>query len=639
MKAGLVRAATLAILACLASPSFAAPSASPNAAPRAAVARELLDQARQYAGVGDWAVASACLAEAEVDDPTDSDVLYLSALASVKRSESLDAALAKLDAALASSRFAYYGTWDARILKAELLTRERRWSEALGALGNPDPIALADPAYALVRARALALSSQDAAFARAIADALRRFPDDAAVARLFLARAGRLPASEAARADLALVLGRLPSYAVNDPELPVLAAPFMQGLGARRDAVLAYRAAGRSSAAATARALEYGLVDERAAASELLSGAYPVTLGDLSSLYALAGSPEGRAAVHAALSSWSGRVLVDADSDGVYEASFSLASGLATGYWLDSRQIGAVDESASFADGLPSSLRLSKAGAEIEVSYSSYPAVASVSFAEKGEKRIYSFSPESYSYAPIEMRSFSGSGKDELFLPYPRALPIPSEQLCLGLALSVETDKGDMRSLVLVEGGRPISSVSYEGPRVYSTSSYDKGAPLLERVDADGDGRFETERGFSKTEDGSWKPAWLRTDADGDGIFEYRESLLPPYAKEWDFDGNGSVDARSTVLADRSVQTEYSSRLDGVLDERLVVKDGKIVSLARRGIELPFIGDSNPSLTWIGSKKFDLGGNLPEGEGVFSHMGKRYRLTRVGDLAFAELVP
>ena len=636
MGARLARVALAAFLAVLA--SFVA-AQSPSVSPQASVARELLDQARQYGGVGDWETAASCLAEAAIDDPTDADIMYLSALASVKRSEPLTFALGKLEGALASGRFTYYGKWDVRILKAELLVRERRWSQALDTLGNPDPIALADPAYALVRARALALSGDGRAFAQAIADVLRRFPDDTAAARLFLLRAGRFPASDAARIDLATILGRLSSYTDNDPELPVLAAPYMESLAARKDAVLAYRASGQSSAAATLRALEYGIIGELAAAAELLSGAYPLTLADLDSLYALAGSPDGRKAVHEALFAWSGKVLVDADLDGVYEGSISLDKGLVSLYELDSRQEGEVDESAAFSDGLPSSLRLSRSELTLTVAYSRYPAVSSVSFEEKGETRTYSFAPETFSFAPIEMRLFSGSGKSALYLPHAAAFADPSEKSCLAAALSIETKGRELRKLVLLEGGKPISAVSYEGNRVYSTTVYEKGAPVLERVDADGDGRFETERGFVLGEDGQWKIAWMRRDENGDGIFEYYEQTVPPFTKEWDFEGNGNIDARSITLADGSIQTQYSSRLDGKLDETLVVKGGKIVSLIRRGLRVALIADENKSLTWIGTKEFDLGGNLPNADGIYMYRGKRYRLTRVGSLSFAELIP
>jgi hypothetical protein len=636
MRAGLARGAIVAFLAALA--PFVA-SQSPNVSPRASVARELLDQARQYSGVGDWETASSCLAEAAIDDPTDADILYLSALASVKRSEPLDVALGRLDAALATERFLYYEKWDARILKAELLVRERRWRLALDTLGEPDSIALADPAYALVRARALALSGDGRAFAQAIADALRRFPDNTVAARLFLLRAGRLPASDAARTDLQTILGRLSSYAENDPELPVLAAPYMESLTARKDAVLAYRASGLSSAAATLCALEYGIIGEGVAASEILSGAYPLAFADLDSLYALAGSPDGREAFREALSSWSGKILVDVDSDGIYEGSITLDKGLVSLYELDSRQEGKIDESVAFSDGLPSSIRLSRPSLSLTVAYSRYPAVSSVSFEEKGETRSYSFAPEAFSFAPVEMRLFLGSDRSALYLPYAKALADPSEKSCLSAALSVETKSGDLRKLVLLEGGKPISAVSYKGDRVYSTTVYEKGAPVLERVDADGDGRFETERGFALGEDGQWKIAWIRIDENGDGIFEYYEQTVPPFTKEWDFEGNGNVDARSITLADGSIQTQYSSRLDGKLDETLVVKEGKIVSLSRRGFRIALIPDENPNLTWIGTKEFDLGSNLPAVDGIYMHMDKRYRLTRVGSLFFAELIP
>jgi hypothetical protein len=99
------------------------------------------------------------------------------------------------------------------------------------------------------------------------------------------------------------------------------------------------------------------------------------------------------------------------------------------------------------------------------------------------------------------------------------------------------------------------------------------------------------------------------------------------------------VDAAQLSLADGSVVQEFSSRLDGTFDETIVVKGGKIISLSREGKGLALIPDSNARLTWIGRKPFDLGRNLPDGDGVYSRMGTRYRITLVGGLAFAELIP
>jgi hypothetical protein len=631
LRATLVAAA---LFVCLAASPPARAESGDESAPRA-----LLDLARLSAGAGDWPTASACLVEALVGAPLDSDILYLSALSLAKLGAPLADPLAKLDAALSSGRFSYYSKRDAALLKAELLVRERRWAAALGALGAPSVSASSDPSYAMIRAKALAFSGQSAAFTAEIGGDLRRFPDDSSFARLFLSRLRDKPVSSADRAIGDLILDRLPRYALVDPELPVLALPLMPEASSRRDAVLAYRAGGGKSAAATLRALEYGLIDEGEAASELLAGAYRPSLVDLQSLNALAGSAAGREAVHVALAAWSGDLALDSEGDGVSEGSISLDRGLTTRFALDSDQDGERDFRADFTEGLPSHVSLIRGKVEISVEYSSYPAVAAIRFDDQGESRIYSFGPDGLSYAPLAMRGFSGTGKGELLLPFLNPVVDPSERTCASSALSVERKGGDESELVILDKGLPVSASSFRDGKAYSQGFYEKGRRSHELVDLDGDGRFEMERSFGTGPEGAWMPTWARLDADGDGLYEYREQLIPPHLKEWDYDGNGSVDARQLEKEDCSIVKDFSSRLDGRLDESLVVKSGKLVSLVRDGIALQLQRDANPSLTWIGRKPFDLGSNLPPGEGVFSYMDLRYTLTRVGSLAFAELVP
>jgi len=603
------------------------------------VPRALLDQARISAATGDWGTADACLTEARSSAPLDSDILYLSALARAKLGKPLDPALSMLSAAEASGRFEYYSKHDTSLLMAEFLVRERRWNEALNALGTPTPTSSSDPAYELIRARALAFSGQDRAFASEISAALRRFPDDSAFARLFISRMRSYPASAEERAIGDTIVSRLQGYAVADPELPVLATSLMPDQGARRDAVLSFRAAGGKSASATLRALEYGIIDEARAAAEMLSGAYPVKLDELSTLYSLAGSPAGEESVRTALGAWSGDILVDDERDGICEGRISLDKGSTIAYMLDSRQAGNYDFQAEFSEGSPSEIKTIRGETTTRAIYRSYPAVSSVSFEDSAESHGYSFGPEASFYAPLAMRAFAGGGKDKIMLPYAVSAAEPSELSCAALALSVEQSASGDHEIAILEHGVPVSSTAYREGRVYSICTYQRGRRDVERIDADGDGRFETERVFGTLGDGSWGALWAKLDADGDGVIEYREELSFPFLKEWDYDGNGSVDARQRDRADGSVIKEFSSRLDGRLDEAIVVKSDKIVSLTRNGTALALVPDSNPSLTWIGRKPFDLGGNLPPGEGVFTSMGKRYTMTRLGILCFAELVP
>jgi len=647
LAAAVARAARAAVLGLLlGSTSFThaqvveGPASQPRAdgfehsAEAAAIVGAQLDEARGAASLGDWESAAVWLDEAATGDQGNSDVLYLRALASVKRARPLQEALGDLNAALAAGRFAVYTKADAFTLKAELLVRERRWAEALDALGRVGPPAGGEPAARLIRARALAGKGDLHGLMAELDSALRRFPDSSGFARLFITRAGSLLPSGLTRELGELILGRLTRYSLSDPELPVLAAPLMGDMEEQRRAVLAFRAGGGSSPAATLRALEYGLIDEAAASSEFFSKSYAFTLADLASLQALAGSPAGREAVLSALKSWTGSFSVDADGDGVAEAHVSLSKGLVSSFEGDSRQEGRVDLRVSFADGLPSEAVLDVGGTILSCLYSSYPRLSSLSFAEAGERRSYSFAPEALSFAPLAMRAFAGTGRESVYLPYAtKSLP-PSERTAALSALSLAREKGSSREVTVLERGIPQSAEDYEGGRLLSTTSYSRGRPLLQRIDVDGDGRFESERRYAP--DGSWTQ---RTDADGDGVFEYSESSAFPFEKEWDYDGNGSVDARQYQRADGALVQEYSSRLDGRLDELVVFKGGKLVSIARDGAKLALIPDSNPVLTWIGEKRFDLGSNLPAGEGIFKAMAYRYRLNWLGDFAFAELIP
>jgi tetratricopeptide (TPR) repeat protein len=630
----------VASLACI------APLASFGEAPaaRPSVALALLGEAQAASNLGDWSGAGACLDEAARQDPSNSDILYLRALVSLRRGEPFAPALGDLNAALLCDRFASYAAREARVLKAELLSKERRWEEALEALGNPGGDRAADPAFHLARAKALWGAGDSRGFLAEIDEGLRRFPEDGSFARLFIAKAGRIPPSERSRALGDAILGRLKVYAAADPELPLLAAPLMPDIGSRRDAVLAFRSIGGRSPKASLRALEYGIIDEKTASSELLLSGGTIAQEDLSALSALAGSPDGRTAVWKALADWSGTVLVDADYDGVYEAKFTMVNGLVQEWERDSRQEGFIDERAGFSDGMPREVRLRRADEETIIGYSEYPAVSSIAFLINRDRRLYAFAPESFAFAPLNFTTFLGSGKDSILLPRSSNAVDPTERSVALAASSVETRSGDRREVVALDRGLPASAVTYSGDRLIAKREYEKGRPTLERADEDGDGRFETEKSFAPEGGpgggaGTWGVAWIRIDVDGDGVFEYREQTRFPFLKEWDYDGNGSMDARRETLADGSVKESYSSKLDGRLDEEIVLKNGKVVSVSRDRERLDLIPDSNRQVTWIGYKPFDLGAGLPDGAGIFSHLGVRYRLTRIGAFAFAELIP
>jgi hypothetical protein len=627
-----------------------APAAASQENRSAADSSAWIGEAVDLSSSGRWTEAEDLLDEALSYLPADSDLLYLRALARVKNGRPLDGALGDLAASRNGTGFSRYSERDAALLQAELLVRERRWKEALAAVASSYPSAAVDPAYHLVRAKALAGLGEKSAYLDEIRSSMDRFPDDPSFPRLFLSRVGSVPASAAEKAVGELIVERAGRYASSDPEIPVLASPLMPYATDRENAVRAFRATGGRSPAATLRALEYGIIDEAQAASELLGGTYAVRLGDMTTLLSLLRTPAARKSTAAAVATWSGAVEADRDGDGAAEERFELSRGLVSSWRLDADQDGDFETSVAFKDGLPASVDMKSPGISLAAEYGAFPDLAAARFSDGNGSRTYAFGPGAYPFSPLGMRIFAGEGRDAIYLPEPRKAEMPSERSCALAALSVRseaaaaapaapTPAGTEYSVSALERGIVISSRTYRGGRLYSTTDYARGALSVERIDEDGDGRFETERLYEPSAASGSVLAWARVDTDGDGAFDYREQAAFPYRKEWDYDGDGAVDAAQFLLKDGATRGEFSSRLDGRLDESVTVKDGRVSGLTRDGKPLTLTPDANPSVTWIGTKPFDLGSNLPRGEGFFKQMGKRYRLVRVGGMAFAEVVP
>jgi hypothetical protein len=606
--------------------------------------------AQDFAASGRWGEASSLLAEAEALDGRDSDARYLSALALLKSKDDAAAALAELDAALLSGQFFLYDPSEALNLKVSLLIRMRRFEEALALAAPAGRFTAAQTAPAdygaerrlAVAASLFGLGKREAAF-REIGEGARLFPSEPRFARLFFSEAGRasvVPDSDAIRDLGGLFLRRLPELAELDPGLRVLAAPLVADEAGRRDSILAFRAMGGSSPQASLLALEYGIIDDASCVAELFSAGV-ILRSDFSSLRGLLRDPKGLSALDAALSGYSGKLLSDRDGDGFAEESAVYEKGLLRSYSLDGDQDGRPELRIEAKEGLPATLSLSREGLSLEASYSRYPYLSSLRFLTSGGAREYRFGPEAYVYAPLLLAAFPSAADDRVYLPEASPVPDPSERSAAAAALSLAAQNGEYLDVVSLDAGIPLRRERFLGGRLYAVLDYRNGRPGLERVDADGDGRFETERAYDPEGDGSEASIRsLRVDADGDGVFEYREELAFPHLKEWDFDGDGLADARQTSVEGGGSRREFASRLDGRFDEALVVDSrGRIVSFERGGKALRLVADKNPRLRWIGMKPFDLASNLPPSEGLYRYKNLRYRLVYSGDDAFAELVP
>jgi len=616
--------------------------------PSLASVSPLFVAARDHVTKGEWEETERLLALGREIDGANSDILYLSAVCAMKLSDNLPLALEYAAAARISNRFREYDRISSIAFESSILIRNRRFKSALDLLTIGPALDSTDPEFGYLRALAYyGLNEREFAL-KEISRIAARFPRESRAARLFFERELKNPTAYSQELGRQF-LNRLPDLAALDSEVLVLAARYMPSQSQARDAVLAFREAGGKSAQATLRALEFGIIGDRAAINEFFDGEYELFLSDLLELRDYFGSAEGYEFILARLSEFSGTISADGDGDGFPEEFIEYRTGRLNRFIRDADQDGIPELEFNCSDGLPFAALARSGLTEIHIEYSRYPYAIRVLFEEgretqvrnneKNEIREYHFLPESFALPFLTFTPFP-KANSPFFLGSTGFFNLPSEYECIVSAFSFRKKTDSLEEFTSLEKGIPLQREKFRNGRLDSILEYAKGRPSLDYADLDGDGKFETQRFYDPLGDGSISTVIKALiDSNGDGVPDYRESFQPPYRKEWDFDFDGLFDAFEEKSDEKRTKREFSSRLDGRFDEVLILKDSQISEFSRNGEELPLIVDSNPRLKWIGSKPFDLGGNLPVSEGVYRYMNGRYRLIYIGDMAFAEIIP
>jgi len=626
--------------------------------------------AAERAAMGDWDGATRIIAGAVDTDSPGSDALYFAALAVLRTRDDAGAALSLCEASIASGTFSLYGRGDAVDLEASLLARLRRYEDCLRLLQETsgDGAGALDPEQYRLKALSYLGLGRQAEAVRELREAADRFPADPRFPQLYFERMAAGNPSPGSHALGDLFIRRLAPLADRDPALLVLAAPCILDSRQREDAIRAFRAQGGRSARATLEALRYGIIGDEAALNEFFAGSYPVFLSDLGSLVDLLGTATGRQRLSSLLGAYTGRILVDRDGDGYAEETALYSAGRLVSWKGDEDQDGLAELSMSFNEGVPADLVVVLEDCRVEARYANYPYVGSLEFVpakacaglaslvrpadavdgmdsggglEGRADETYYFAPEAFILRPLSLQAFPAASDPAMFVPGLLPMPSPTRTAAAGAALRLESTVSGIKDRIDLDRGIPLRRTRYAGGKPYAILDYARGLPGIERVDADGDGRFEMQRGYLPGADASDASiAWARIDADGDGIFEYREEMTFPFRKEWDLDSNGSVDAAEYRDAKDGHVLEFSSRLDGTFDETVTLDAaGHVVAVTRRGQPLALVRDANPAIYWLGRKDFDLGSNAPASEGIYTYMNHRYRIVYSGQGAFAELVP
>ncbi|HRW23264.1 MAG TPA: hypothetical protein P5298_02520 [Spirochaetia bacterium] len=620
----LALAASLAIL-------LPPPAAADSAARDEAICASLTRGAVAALALGRSDQALALLDEALSYRPADPDACYLSALARLSRGDGVGPAARLLETALSAGGFRLYAEGDARLLYAGALERTGRPAEALRFLAGLPPSA--ESLYIGAKA---ALAVGDEAGARsAVLSSLRRYPADPRPL-LFWLRYEERPYLEAEDAAVvAAGFAALERLKAVDPAALVALAPYASSADQARLMLREYRAAGRRDAESTALALRYGLIDERRAASELLSGAFAPTLSSLEAVYSLLPSDEARVAFGLAFAGYAGAAYRDDDRDGYPESVTEYRAGLPSSWILDGDQDGEPELAASFDSGAPARLSARSGSTTVVVEYAPWPYAASVSYADAAGKRSYSFGPSTMPLPLLSLRRLGGLPG----APYAvsrSGYALPTETAAKRAAYAMIDSGADGSSVTLeLSDGRAVRSWWVDERRRVGMTVYRNGVPDDERIDADADGRFETRRVWARGPDGVPTPAYAEADLDGDGLYEYRETLSGPSVKSWDYDGDGAIDLSLESLPDGRALYRVFARDGGLIEATL--DGGRLSSVVERGSPVPIVDDSGGLVRWIGAKPFDFGVRAPPiGRG--SRDGVMYAVHDIGGLLYAQVL-
>ena len=560
---------------------------------------------------GRWGEALAALERAADFANVSSDVSYLLAYVRSREGKSRVSVIEALDKAIETNRWVSYNAVQAFLLKAEQLIAVRRFTDALYVLDQAEGNAVteradlailrllafrglasgnnADSVQALARFRGLTLSAMD------------RFPRDPRPLRIFFEYArdrnpeplaepvlwqGSARVSAGDMDLLELALRRLPFLVESDPELAWMAALFTRDTEEARRLVASYRAGGishimnrdfRPVPSSIAPALNLGLLGDIEAVEELFSGVrgfnspfpsglaangFPVLdLRDITDVYSLLRSEEGRFFFTRNLLSFSGIIISDDDRDGYIDSHAYFQDGVIVEYARDINQENIFDLQILFSpDGVPvlAGIPITGQPSAAVIVWEQYPSVEQITLAQE----MFLFRPADFQFAPVTFVSLGGSG-NFAGLAYP--VPQPeymglTRRTLVSFSSSIRRPSLEFDGAVeeiFLERGIPLQIVETLNGREVSVTEFSLGLPVTQRLDLDLDGRMETIRRFRRPPldfdffrifNYSSLIASSQSDWTGEGVFKTGEVYLEDgsVVYTWDMDGSGIMNYSET---------------------------------------------------------------------------------------------
>jgi len=396
-----------------------------------------------------------------------------------------------------------------------------------------------------------------------VLSAMDKFPRDGRPLRIFFEYArNRMPElNEMSEPGdiylLELALRRLPFLLETDPDLAWMASALIWDLDEARRLTGAYRAIRYPHPASIPIALNLGLIDDETAINEIFAdaGENIKTLNReiAEDTYRLLRSEEGRISFTEKLNSFKGIIEADVDRDWHMDTFVSYNSGSIEKFQFKSSLYNYCDYNIDFdLNNAPVTCNSS-----MNIYWERYPSVKKI---ETGTE-VFLFGPVFLQYAPLRFIQIGGSDRIEgLIYPELAEQNLISRRAILSFCSSVTRPSAEIQGaleIIYMSRGQVLQVIEEIDGKQISVTEFQRGLPVIQRIDLDQDGRMETIRYYRRPPpDYVWEDlidyrrliASSQSDWRGDGRHMTKEvySLDGSVVYYFDMDGTGEMKRSET---------------------------------------------------------------------------------------------
>ncbi len=602
------------------------------------IALRCLEQASLYSAASLWEDALRWAEAGLQYDEEIPDLWYMKALADSHLKKPKSEIIFAVESSLQRERWLRFNKSAARLLYANLLSDTLEWYEALSVLNEQPMIQTADADY--IRAKTYYRLGNNGRAREIIKTAVNLFPADARFPLLFF-KTERTKRSDPMALNLAAFLvNNIDLWQGENPEVLLLASPFITNHEERTRSIRAYHAQGGQDELYGVLALNYGIISESEAFKYIQNVSIDSTLDYhiFAEFVSLIQTREMQNLLVEWLTAFDGTFEFDTNNDGITDLVSDYERGRPAKIWYDKDQDNAYSWEALCDFGSP----ITVAFADKEIQYSAYPEIASVRVSTQLGDEIYNITAKSLRWSPVLLKPASLPPlMNEFFIPLPNdSVNEITNRSLLAFAgtITLPTEgalpKSSIRFSLL--DGRPVSGVYTTDSQPYAYASFTDGILRFRNVDSDLDGTYDlTEfytydpqqyRKYATTEEQSALHASLfgslevasglyiskvTADLDGNGSVDYTSTILPynGFETKWITDSNSSWDvgfAKRPVLNDDDSfsgnYVEESFFVHPLTDEEttIVFEDGIPVLVRSNSGIRPVVKDEAYNFYWIG---------------------------------------